>query len=253
MKEETIARLNALNRDFYQRFAADFSRTRARPWAGWAPIAERAGGEAREPLTVLDAGCGNGRFGEYLLARGLPIRRYVGLDSSSLLLAEAARRLERHSSVERVFRLCDLVERDLHPAVGAELFSLVAAIGILHHVPSRARRSKLFAELATSVAPGGILAASIWRFAAFDRFRCRFADWSEHERVLDTPIDLADLEPGDHLLRWGGDGLRYCHFIDRDEESELLAVASRMGLEPVARYEADGAGGELNRYFVLEA
>jgi SAM-dependent methyltransferase len=168
-----------------------------------------------------------------------------------VLLAEARRRLESFPGVEVALIAHDLLEGDLEQGLGAETFSLVAAIGILHHVPGRDQRKRLLAKLAARVAPGGLFAASLWQFGARERFQRRIADWGEYDAPAFGPLEIEDLEPGDHLLRWGSDGLRYCHFIDRSEETELLAAAKRSGLNPLATYEADGESGDLNRYLLL--
>lgn len=46
---------------------------------------------------VLDLACGDGGFGETLLARGL---RYRGVDATPEMVAEASRRLDGHAAVE---------------------------------------------------------------------------------------------------------------------------------------------------------
>lgn len=62
MNTQTIQRLNAINREFYQITAHEFDQTRGTAWPGW----ERLLPYLRPPLTVLDVGCGNGRFGLFL-------------------------------------------------------------------------------------------------------------------------------------------------------------------------------------------
>ena len=51
-------------------------------------------------------------------------------------------------------------------------FSLVALMGVLHHVPGRETRAALVAAAADRLAPGGLLALTLWRFAGRPR-RCR--------------------------------------------------------------------------------
>ena len=63
------------------------------------------------------------------------------------------------------------------------------------------------------------------------------------------PIETAQLEPGDHLLPWGDEGIahRYCHFTSEDDTRELL---EGLLFEIVDSYAADGREGNLNRYFI---
>jgi hypothetical protein len=90
------------------------------------------------------------------------------------------------------------------------------AFGLLHHVPSFARRRELLSALAERLGPGGRLAVSVWRFGAFERFH--------HKQVpFEPPIQAADLEPGDVLLSFGKEpgAVRYCHFLDEEEIDRL--------------------------------
>src|SRR5262245_4943059 len=98
MNETARLALNAINRDFYRRNAASFSKTRAVAWPGWRRLDQHIRSPAPAVrLSVLDVGCGNGRFGWYLddsLECGL---RYVGIDSSAELLGDAKRALSGFS------------------------------------------------------------------------------------------------------------------------------------------------------------
>lgn len=253
MNRATIRALAALNREFYEDAAAEFSATRRHPWGGWYQIAAALRPDARRdaPLRVLDVGCGNGRFGRFLArAPGAPLR-YVGVDASGALLEEARASLE--GVVELELHPRDVSEAAWSTVLGAARFDLVAVFGLLHHIPGRATRRALVAELGARVSEAGCCALAIWPFAAFERFRARILPWTEVHRLGSAAaarIDPDDLEPGDHLLRWGEDGARarYCHFVDAAEVREIIA-ASRLAC--AARFDADGRGGDRNRYYLL--
>jgi SAM-dependent methyltransferase len=238
MSPETVLALNEINRRFYRTSAEAFSASRDYPWLGWERI---VGGLPAPPRSVLDVGCGNARFGAYLAAWLGGEFSYLGLDASAELLALARRRDDLPSDTA-------LVERDLVAAPPAEAlpeghYSLVAAFGLLHHVPSFDRRLALLGAMAERVEPGGRLAISLWRFGTFERFR--------HKQVpFEPPIDRADLEPGDVLLSFGEEpvAVRYCHFLDEEEVDRLIAAAALPCLD---RFTADGREGSLNDYLVL--
>ncbi len=193
-------------------------------------------------------GCGNGRFGCFL-AEQQPKLRYLGLDTSAELLEIARSRGPLGSATE--FQQLDIVEQDLDACLGERRFSLVALMGVLHHVPGAERRRSLLRALAGRLRPGGLLALTSWQFEAYQRFRDRIVAWEAHNRDAAEPIDPAQLEPGDHLLRWGrGARLRYCHFADEDEIHALLAP---LPCQRLASYRADGREGNLNHYVVLRA
>ena len=134
------------------------------------------------------------------------------------------------------------------------LFDAIVLFGLLHHVPGFQTRADLIASSAEWLAPGGILALTLWRFGAPDmwsRFKNRVIPWREYNEGASQPLDLSQLEAGDHLLRWGdGDGpARYCHFTDPYERDALLAT---LQLEQVDRYCADGRSNDLNEYVLLQ-
>jgi 2-polyprenyl-3-methyl-5-hydroxy-6-metoxy-1,4-benzoquinol methylase len=62
VNDATRERLNTINREFYRVTAHDFDETRGQPWPGWKRVLPYL----KLPLSVLDVGCGNGRFGVFL-------------------------------------------------------------------------------------------------------------------------------------------------------------------------------------------
>jgi hypothetical protein len=127
---------------------------------------------------------------------------------------------------------------------------LVGIFGVMHHIPCFGRRESLLQTAASRLRPGGILALAFWRFGTQERFSKRELSWEVYNRDAEFPIDTAQLEPGDSLLRWGEeDGpARYCHFVD-DREYQLLLDSMR--LDVVDQYLADGRSGDLNQYAIL--
>lgn len=246
MNRATIERLSRINQEFYDRHARAFSRTRERPWRGWERVITALPTSAT--LSVLDVGCGNGRLATALAGRFDRID-YLGLDSSAALLNEAARRIGALESVDAQFREIDLVSELPGALVGDRRFDLVAAFGVFHHLPSRDLRLALTIDLARRLEPGGLLAIGFWQFGAHERFRRRFVDWESFNRETRDPVDLDQLEDGDHLLAWGegADAVRYCHWAPPDEARDLFARAALVAVE---LYEADGDNGRLNLYLV---
>lgn len=230
MDEQTIDPLNQINRAFYRVTAGHFDESRQRAWPGW----ERLAVHLRTPLTVLDVGCGNGRFGRFLAQHfDRSAVRYHGLDSTPELLERAREAL---IAIDAVLEERDVIEQP--PDSGQ--FDLVVAFGVLHHVPGHQQRQDFVRLLAQRVGPGGVLAFACWRFYEYERFRQRIVPWPEGFAV----------EPNDFLLDWrrGENALRYCHYINNAEHAALVAAT---GLTEIDDYRADGESGDLNRYSVL--
>ena len=242
MNEATAIALNALNRDFYRESAADFARTRSAPWPGWRELPPLL--EDRPGASILDAGCGNGRFASFLRdALGTPFL-YCGIDSSAPLLALARRALARVPGARLL--QADLVLEPPERALPDERFDLVAAFGLLHHVPGESRRRELIRALAARVAKGGFLALTFWDFAGEPRFA--------RKALAQVPAELSgQLEPGDVLLRWGnprtpsGSATATTPTL-RKRRACSRSFHSRRG----SRSRATAATGRLNRYRVLE-
>ncbi len=235
MDEKTRRALNAINRHFYQHHAERFSETRSKPWQGWDYVVrrllERSVGKPAEPLRVLDVGCGNGRFGELLHQKFPRAVEYLGIDSSAPLLEHARARLQGRGDWDVEFVQHDFVEAGLAEVVG-ERFDLVVLFGVLHHIPGAEVRQRLVGELLGSLAPGGEVVLSVWRFAEDPRYERRVVSWEEHNAWVresgvgvEMLVDAGEVEEGDVLLRWGGresSWWRYCHAVGEGELGELV-------------------------------
>lgn len=231
MDNHTIKRLNQINFAFYRRTAGHFNRTRQSAWAGWYTLLPYLS----LPLAVLDVGCGNGRFGLFLAEQLEGPISYYGVDNSQALLAEAQAALAK---TRLDFRLeeRDVIEKPLDTSS----YELVVAFGLLHHIPGWKHRQQFVQNLAERVMAGGLLIFASWRFYEYERFR---------ERIVSWPGDF-DVEKHDYLLDWrqGTQALRYCHYIDNQEQAALIQAS---GLEEVQTYRADGKTGNLNCYSIL--
>lgn len=249
MNLETIHLLNEINRRFYEEKAHEHDSTRHGPWPGWLRLLPPLRERTTRP-SVLDVGCGNGRFARFLADElGLPFL-YVGVDLSRSMLDHARRHLRGLGDVyllEHDFLEAPL-PADLPPRI-PERFDLVTSFGVLHHIPSFDRRRALAQSLAPLLTAKGVLALAFWQFANHDRFRKRILPWSGFSRERDLSPDQLDLEVGDHLLSWGSSGAyRYCHFTDAEEAFRLVAS---LPLALLDCFHADGQTGNLNLYYVL--
>ncbi|MCP4905583.1 MAG: class I SAM-dependent methyltransferase [bacterium] len=250
MDERTRRQLHTLTLAFYRAHADAFDASRVDlPWPGWERVVHAL---PPEPIRVLDIGCGNGRFGRFLHDAGVDFD-YLGTDANEALLAAARKRLAPLLGNRSDFLLQDfLATNEPGEALPDESFSLVALMGVLHHVPSSEARLALLRAARARLAPGGVLALTAWQFAGRDRFERRLVDWSKVGDVLGGRIDREQLDRSDVLLRFGDDPdapPRYCHQVS---DGEFETWPDALSLRPVADFRADGAQGDLNRYWLME-
>lgn len=242
MRPDTIQRLNEVNRRFYADRASSFDEARKRAWSGFAATLELCRRQGLQQLAVLDLGCGNGRFAHYLLRSWPGAVRYTGIDQSSQLLARARRSLTGRPEVS--WRRVDLIEGRL---AERERYDLVVAFGLMHHVPGLATRQRVLREALSTLRHGGVGVVTFWQFADRQRFRKKIVPWREQGQYLERGVDAADLDRGDHLLRWGAEDstVRYCHHASDQEMARLIDTAPQRLLD---RFRMDGLTGDLNRY-----
>lgn len=234
MTPQTAQTLRDLNQQFYCNLADPFAASRAAPQPGfallldWLPVNTGA---------LLDVGCGNGRFGHYLLFRQPPWH-YVGVDFSTRLLQKGRALLYQATFYQR-----DMTQPGFLADLG--LFDAIACLAAMQHVPGHASRLALLQEMVAHLRPDGRLFLSNWQFMSSPRQRRKVRPWSE---IGLTP---ADVESNDYLLTWQRDGfgLRYACQID---EAETAVLAAQSGLHILHQFRSDGQEGDLSLYTVLQ-
>jgi tRNA (uracil-5-)-methyltransferase TRM9 len=243
MDSATAQQLITLNRDFYERFGADFSATRQRLQPGVTRVLGTLTGDE----SILDLGCGNGELARTLARRGHR-GSYLGLDFSLPLLSDASAVPEGFPAR---FIEADLIrldekevrrkKKEVEPELLTSHFSLITCFATLHHIPSRDLRLQLLQTVHSLLAPNGRFILSNWQFLNSAKLRARIQPW---ERI---GLTAADVNEGDYLLDWrrGGEGLRYVHQFS---EAELTELARASGFEIMETFYSDGEGGRLGLY-----
>lgn len=246
MDAQTIHILNQLTTNFYARCADSFSATRERPWDGWERLLDvLAPTLARPCASVLDIGCGNLRFEEFLSERSSANLSFWCVDNCPQLLPSSA-----NVRFQELDIVSNLEEDTLVESLDAPACDIVCSFGLFHHVPSEALRLRLLDAMLDKASPGGLVIVSLWQFEKdarlFEKARA-----TTRKALEDYP--LLHLEEHDWLLGWQHDdrALRYCHSFS-DEELEGLVEHAETRARLVDSLLADGKSGELNRYLVLE-
>ncbi len=236
MTEDYINRLAELNRVFYSKLSGEFDKSRDRPWPGWDLLWKYFDENEFIPAAVLDAGCGNARFLEFLSGKVNDFT-YLGIDSSRELLAIARR---KYGNKNVRFRVVDLLK--IQPL--DEQSDLITLFAVLHHIPGFSNRLKVLDNLSRNLSPSGYLVFTGWNILQDSKLAAKVRPWSE------AGIEPAGLEEGDLLLDWRKTGIyRYYHSFHDGEVRQMIAES---GLKLVYEYKADGEAGHLNTYYVCQ-
>ncbi len=250
MHSETITKLRTLTDDFYTKVSSSFSQTRQAPWPGWKEFAQRYAAELTKikDLTVLDVGCGNGRFCTFIYESITQNFAYFGIDSNDALLQQTKVVLQEKNvsgEVVAVNLITELLADTFAQKLNQRNYTLLSCFGVFHHIPTQELRIRLLQSLTTLLSQEGCLIISLWRFAEFERYAQKTVDPARFG------IEAAELEPGDYLLGWDTEPVaRYCHSFSTTDIKELIDAVPELKL--VAQYTADGKEGSANTYLVFQ-
>lgn len=232
MKDEIVHQLLSLNQDFYAHFAQPFADSRASPQPGFNLLLDHL---PEIHGRVLDVGCGNGRFGSFLLSTGETFK-YTGIDFTENLLLIAQK------NVEGTYLRRDISQVGFLEGVGE--FDLIVCLATMQHLPGRRNRIAMLIEMSHHLSKNGRIFLSNWQFLDSPRQRKKIQDWDKLNLVQQ------EIESGDYLLSWEreGRGLRYVCAIDAQETEQLAEAAD---LEVLSLFRSDGREGNLNLYAIL--
>lgn len=146
MNDRDEARLVPIKESF-NTIAEEFSDTRQHPWPEFGIFKHYI----PEGASILDIGCGNGRFLQYLLDKKKTVD-YTGLDFSKKLIGIARKRFPR----------VDFIEQSMTDFQLSKRFDRVIAIASFHHVPTRKLRKIALDHMKRHLKDDGLLIISVW-------------------------------------------------------------------------------------------
>lgn len=259
MDPQTANILVRATNDFYKAQCESFSQTRQKPWDGWnelLPYVKEAVGsksEAEKPFNVLDIGCGNMRFEEFLAKelRDTRIAAYA-IDSCKPLADLGS------DAFKELFQQLDIMEELANGTLMESLAAacpecdLSVAFGFMHHIPLSEWRSELMSALVHMTKPGGYICVSFWQPRNSVKLLGKLNDVTSRGCEA-LGIDLSSAS-GDYLLDWQEEKsvFRYVHDFRDEEIDALTSEACKVGTTLVKKYCADGKTGNLNRYIILQ-
>jgi tRNA (uracil-5-)-methyltransferase TRM9 len=221
MEPDVRKQLLQLTADFYRFHAASFDESRKGAWHSWEAVLA----DIQPFRTILDVGCGNGRFVAFL-NNHIDNFMYTGIDAETSFIDLAQSRYPSHT-----FRPGHLTDFE-------GTFDAIVSFGVFHHVPGFEQRVELLRRLSLALNDNGRVALSLWQPELLENF---------DKKISSRP--LLGLEKGDYLLGWNGnfDHVRYCHHFDDREIAELVDSTS---LQVVRQFQGT-SNDKTNRYLVL--
>lgn len=155
MKEEDAKKIiNDLRRD-YNLVSSSFARSRDRLW----PEMKFLFDYAKDGERVLDLGCGNGRFSNYLGKAD-----YTGVDFSEGMIREAEKRFPKKKF---------LVSDALNLPFEENYFDKVYSIAVIHQIPSDNYRLQMLAEIKRVLKKEGTVFLTAWKMGEDEKKLCQ--------------------------------------------------------------------------------
>ncbi len=154
MKKEDAKRIMERLKEDYDLISSSFAKNRERVWPEMKFLFDKAKKEER----VLDLGCGNGRFSQYL-----EHTHYTGIDFSEKMISEAKARFPKKDF---------LVGDALSLPFQDNSFDRVYSIAVIHQIPSEALRIEALKEIKRVLKPEGRLYITVWNIWKNNKFFC---------------------------------------------------------------------------------
>jgi len=130
----------------YNQIADVFSRTRSQVWEELKVLEKYI----QPGDKVLDSGCGNGRFYEFLKNKKID---YSGVDVSEKLIKIAKERYP-----EAKFQTANALTLPFSD----NCFDNILCVAVLHHIPSAELRNQFLNEAIRALRPNGLLILTVW-------------------------------------------------------------------------------------------
>lgn len=187
-------------KDDYNQIAKEFSSTRQKPWPEIRPLFDDF---IKDGDKVLDLGCGNGRYFDFLQEKQI---EYFGVDNSKELIDISKQRYSGKN-----FQIAD----GLCLPFADNFFNKVYCIAVLHHLPSKEQRLKFLSETKRVLKSNGIFILTVWKFR-----------WHKEVALLLKYTILKILgknkmDFGDIIEPWGKQLGRYYHIFSQNDLRKL--------------------------------
>lgn len=201
MKDRTKKEILASVKKTYNSIAKDFSNTRKSGWQEFEEFLKYI----KDNDSLVDLGCGNGRFYEFLKDKRKV--RYLGIDNSKKLLEEA-KKLTKAKFIEG-----DLLKIPVKTAST----KVLACIAAFHHLPSRELREKSLKEMHRILKKNGKLLLTVWNLLAQPKYKKEVT-----KAKLKWLTTFGKYEKRGLLIPWGDEKIPRYYYTFKQREIEKL-------------------------------
>ena len=246
--------LSRLNQIFYSNISVSFDKSRKKSWGTWEKLQNIIEGWfiRNKKLEVLDLGCGNGRFLDFLNRKFVNDIEYEGIDLDTPLFINA-KNLKLNNHINASFNALDILEY----LKIKKKYKVIVLFGIMHHIPGRVFRKELLLHLGSRLYKNGLIIYSTWDFLEYGRFKKLIIDTKLSLKIsyslTGISIKKSKLEKNDYFLSWDKNDkyLRYCHYFDENEKKYLISSLKEAGYALVSRIKGTGSNDRYNEYFII--
>ncbi|MDD2917170.1 MAG: class I SAM-dependent methyltransferase, partial [Candidatus Gracilibacteria bacterium] len=147
----------------YDAFASTFSHSRKNlRWGEIEYFVEYIKKHSTGNVSILDVGCGNGRFLDSLNTSNL-LYSYLGIDESSGMIAEAQK-----LHPENTFKVLDM--NKLEELSDSNKYQFIVFIASFHHLRTEAERNLVLNSAKKLLAPDGVIMMTNWNLLGSELF-----------------------------------------------------------------------------------
>lgn len=201
MKHDTAKKLLKKVHDDFSIIADDFSQTRTWLWPEFTFFKRYI----KEGDTILDLGCGNGRF--YPFVKDIKNISYIGIDNNEALIAHA----------QNIYSSTNFVVGNLLDIPFHDKANILFSIASLHHIPSLRLRNKSVQELNRVLEKGGYVAITVWNLFQ-KRYRKHII-----KSLFNFIVHFGKYDWNDTFIPWSKTGIqRYYHAFTPLELKKLF-------------------------------